>query len=222
MPRRIVDLSYPIHTGMTTFPSHWHPMVEVSVMGRHGIENRETRKLLLGTHIGTHCDAPRHMIPGGDTMDSVPLDVFLGPALVLDLSGCRPRQQFEPGDLERKLADRRPERLLLRFDWSDYWGQMKFYTDYPFLSVEAGRWLVRRGVKLLGMDSPSPDNPDHGRTSDPDSPVHKVLLGAGVILLEYLCNLRELRQQEVELAFLPLKVREGDGAPGRAVAIERA
>lgn len=69
MPRRIVGLTFPIHEGMTTFPAHWHPFVEVSVMGRHGIENRETRKVVMGTHTGTHCDAPCHFVPGGKTVD---------------------------------------------------------------------------------------------------------------------------------------------------------
>lgn len=69
MSRNIIDLTFPIHEGMTTFPVHWHPIVEISVLGRHGIENRETRKVLLGTHTGTHMDAPRHFIPDGMTVD---------------------------------------------------------------------------------------------------------------------------------------------------------
>ena len=90
MTRRIIDLTYPIHEGMTTFPAHWHPVVEITVLGRHGIENRETRKLILGTHTGTHCDAPRHFVPGGKTVDLLPLDIFIGPAFVMDFSDSRP------------------------------------------------------------------------------------------------------------------------------------
>lgn len=219
---RIVDLTYPIHEGMTTFPVHWHPVVEIAVMGRHGIENRETRKVLLGTHTGTHCDAPRHFVPGGASLDEIPLSTFIGPAVVLDLSGSERLREVSVGDLERKLGARRPERLVLRYDWSRHWGTMEFYRGNPHLAVAAAQWLVGRGVRLLAMDTPMPDNPAHGRDSDCDSPVHKVLLGAGVILVEYLCNLDQLSRDEVDLVVLPLKVAGADGAPVRCVAIERS
>lgn len=220
MARRIIDLTYPICEGMTTYPAHWHPFVEISLLGRHGIENRETRKVVLGTHTGTHCDAPRHFIPGGSSVDQLPLEMLIGPATVLDFSQSRPLQQMEVSDLERQLGPKRPERLLVRFDWSDRWGKMEYYNDHPFFSLTAARWLVDQGVRLVGMDTPTPDNPKHGRNSELDSPVHKILLENGVILVEYLCNLRELRQQEIELLVLPLKILDGDGAPARCVAIE--
>ncbi|MBI4308464.1 MAG: cyclase family protein [Chloroflexi bacterium] len=220
MGRRIVDLTFPIHEGMTTFPGAWHPVVEITQIGRHGIENRETRKLVLGTHTGTHCDAPRHFIPGGETVDRLALDVLIGPAYVVDFSACQPGQEVDIADFEKQLGDRRPQRVLMRFDWSDRWGRMEYYTDHPFISQAAARWLVDCGVHLLGMDTPMPDNPAHGRGAALDSPNHKVLLGSGVVLVEYLCNLRELRQREIELIVLPLKVRDGDGAPARCVAVE--
>lgn len=162
MPRRIVGLTFPIHEGMTTFPAHWHPFVEVSVMGRHGIENRETRKVVMGTHTGTHCDAPCHFVPGGKTVDQLPLDALVGPALCLDRSDCRPLQEVDVKDLERRLGDRRHERLVLRYDWSEQWGQMRYYTSHPFLSEDAARWLVDHGVRLLAMDTPMPDDPRNG------------------------------------------------------------
>lgn len=220
MARRIVDLTYPIHEGMTTFPSHWHPVVEVSILGRHGIENRETRKVVLGTHTGTHLDAPRHFIPGGETADMLSLDTLIGPAFVLDFSNSHPLQELDMKDFKRQLGSRRPERLIMRFDWSDHWGKMKFYTDHPFISQDAAQWLVDRGVRLLAMDTPQPDNPAHGSGNEPDSPNHKILLGKGVILVEYLCNLKELRQLDIELIVLPLKILDGDGSPVRCVALE--
>lgn len=79
---KIIDLSLSLHEGMMTFPSHWHPVVEISILGRHGIEGRETRKLVLGTHTGTHTDAPLHFIPNGKGIDEVPLEVLVGEATV--------------------------------------------------------------------------------------------------------------------------------------------
>jgi kynurenine formamidase len=221
MGGRKVDLTFTLHEGMTTFPVPWHPYVEITQLGRHGIEGRETRKLVLGTHTGTHCDAPRHFIPGGETVDTLSLDTLIGPALVLNFSSARPAQEMTVEDFTRQLGGRRPERLVMRFDWSAHWGQMTYYSDHPFLSEAAARWLVDQGVRLLAMDTPMPDNPKNGRGSKVDSPVHKILLGDGIILVEYLCNLKELRSQEIELLVLPLKVLEGDGAPVRCVAVER-
>lgn len=220
MSARIVDLSFAICEGMTTFPSHWHPLVEITQLGRHGIENRETRKLVLGTHTGTHCDAPRHFVPGGRTVDQLPLDILIGPARVVDFSSTRPKQEIGVEDFVEHLGDRWADRLIIRYDWSNYWGKMEYYTDHPYLSEAAAQWLVDRGVRLLAMDTPTPDNPVNGWRSQLDSPVHKILLHSGVVVVEYLCNLEALKQPEVELIVLPLKIKDGDGAPARCVAIE--
>jgi len=220
MSRRIVDLTFPIHQGMTTFPSHYHPMVEITLLGRHGMENRETRKVVLGTHTGTHCDAESHFVPGGGTVDMLSMDALIGPAIVVDFSSVKPEQEVSAADFARQLGDFRPERLVMRFDWSDHWGKMDYYTHHPFISQDAAQWLVDRGVRLLAMDTPMPDNPANGRDSEMDSPVHKILLNKGVIPVEYLCNLRALRQRKVELIVLPLKILGGDGSPVRCVAIE--
>lgn len=218
---KIIDLSLPIEEGMMTFPTHWHPVVEVTILGRHGIEGRETRKIVLGTHIGTHADAPRHFIPGGSTIDEIPLEVLIGPATVVDFTGCRPLQEIDIAALEQRLCGNSPARLILRTGWSEYFGEMKFYNEYPFLSENAARWLVEKGVRLIAMDTPSPDNPAHSRGAAKDSPNHKILLGAGVVLVEYVANLKALSKSEVELLVMPLKLKGCDGSPARCVAIER-
>ncbi len=218
---KIVDLSLPIEEGMMTFPTYWHPVVEVTILGRHGIEGRETRKVALGTHTGTHADAPRHFIPNGGTIDEIPLDVLIGPATVADFTGCKALQPIDVADLKQKVGDKVPPRLILRTGWSEHFGNLKFYNEYPFLSENAARWLVENGVRLIAMDTPSPDNPAHSRGTPKDSPNHKVLLGAGVVLVEYLTNLRSLTASEVELIVMPLKLRGCDGSPVRCVAIER-
>lgn len=220
MARRLIDLTYTLHEGMTTFPVHWHPPVEITQLGRHGIENRETRKIVLGTHTGTHCDAPRHFVPGGATIEQLPLEPFIGPARLLDFSQAADLYEISRGELADHLGDSRPQRLILRFDWDRHWGTRKYYRDHPYLSDAAAELLVERGVQLLAMDTPMPDNPANGSSSANDSPVHKILLGQGVILVEYLTNLAALRRTEVELLVLPLKIRDGDGSPARVVAIE--
>jgi len=222
---KITDLSLTLEEGMMTFPTPWHPVVEITILGRHGVEGRETRKLVLGTHVGTHADAPLHFIPQGKGLDQVPLEVLMGPARVLNFTPCQPLQQIDVPQLQAKLQEKIggkvPERIILRTDWSEHYGQMPFYTQYPFLTENAAQWLVENGVRLIAMDTPSPDNPAHSRGTAKDSPNHKVLLGAGVVLVEYVCNLKSLTSQDLELVVLPLKLKDCDGSPVRCIAIER-
>lgn len=219
--RRVIDLSLPIHSGMKVYPSSWHPEVQVQQLGRHGVERRETRRLVLGTHTGTHVDAALHFIPEGESIDRVPLERFLGVARVLNLSPCRPLQVIDEGDLERGLGAEPGQRVVLRTDWSRHWEEPDYYTQHPYLSKEAARWLVQKGVRLLALDVPSPDRPCVGQPSDgEDSPNHKILLGNGISLVEYLCNLDQIRKEKVELVVLPLRLMGCDGSPARCVAIE--
>jgi kynurenine formamidase len=211
-----IDLTIPIQEGMTTYPKPWHPYVEITKLGRLGIEGRESRKLVLGTHTGTHCDAPRHFVPGGGTVENIPLDRLIGPARVADLTHMPERSPVSVDVLAADLGDDLPSRLLFRFDWDTKLGDNSYYRDHPYLTEEAARWLIDHGVEILGTDSPQLDNPGPVQ-SDVDSPIHKILLGGGVILLEYLRNLRLLSRQ-VELIAAPLPIVGGDGAPCRCCA----
>jgi len=217
--RRFVDLTMPIHEGMQTFPSYWHPPVEITQLGRHGIENRETRKIVLGTHTGTHIDAPRHFVAGGRTVDQIDLSQINGPATLLDLSHLPPRFGAGVTDLEAACENRPVERVLIRFDGCQRLGTMEYYTDQQWLTQDACRWLVNRGCRLLGLDVAMPDNPKDDRASGNDSPNHKILLGNNVILLEYLVNLKAIGAREFYLIVAPLKIKDGDGSPVRCFAM---
>jgi arylformamidase len=215
----IIDLSIPIEEGMQTFPRHWHPMVEISQLGRFGIENRETRKLVLGTHTGTHVDAPNHFIPGGLSIDRVSLSQLNGNASLVDLTLFSGKNEISKEILSNACVGLNIERLLLRFDGDRLLGTSDYYTDQPWLSSEAAQWLVDNGCRLLGLDIPMPDNPNHGWGDDQDSPIHKILLGNGVILVEYLTNLSLIPKGEFIIIVAPLKIVGADGSPARCFAI---
>jgi len=216
---KIVDLTMPIAEGMQTFPRHWHPMVEISQLGRFGIEDRETRKLVLGTHTGTHMDAPRHFVPGGLTVDEIPLTQLVGTATVVDLSASPPASEISVQTLIDACEGRNIEKLLLRFDGDKLLGTNQYYTGQCWLSTDAAEWLVDNGCRLLGIDLPMPDNPKHGWGDELDSPIHKILLGSGVVLVEYLVNLRELPNTEFQIVVAPLKIVGADGSPVRCFAV---
>lgn len=220
--RRMIDLSHRIEEGMLTFPGLNHPRTEITQLARHRVEGRATRRLVLGTHTGTHLDAPLHFVEDGGTIDQVPLDTLVGPAAVADLGALGPLEEVSLDRLREALggAPRHP-RVLLCCGWSQRFGGMDFYTESPFLARDACHWLVAQGVTLLGMDIPSPDDPRLGYGSEEDSPNHHTLLGAGVILLEYLNEPERIGAPECDLVALPLRVVGADGAPARVIALER-
>jgi len=219
MPTKIIDLTLTIREGMTTFPVHWHPFVEITILGRLHIERRETRKLVMGTHTGTHMDAPRHFIEGGKTIDQIDPDLLIGPCTLIDMTNIPPFGEVSRSEMKRRLGSRTPKRLMLRYDWSDRIEKDDYYVAHPFLSEDCARFLAEIGVKLLAMDTPMPDNPKNGRNTDNDSPNHHILLGKDVVLVEYVTNLRALgKTEEIELFVLPLKIENSDGSPVRCLA----
>ncbi len=212
--RRIVDLTLALHPGMPSYPTPYHPGMSVTLMATHEKDGREVRQIVLGSHMGTHVDAPLHMLPSGASIDAVPLSRFMGPAGMADLRDIPPRHEIGAEELQQRLGGRPPKRLILRYGWDQRLGDQSYFTDHPYLSEDAARWLVEEKVVLLGMDCPQPDAPHNTNT-----PVHKILLGGGVALLEYLCNLDEIRADRFELVGLPLKIRGADGSPVRCVAV---
>lgn len=220
MNKKIIDISITIEEGMTTYPAMWHPFVEITQLGRLGIEQRESRKIVMGTHTGTHIDAPRHFIEGGKTADKISLDQLVGPAVILDFSHVEKYHEISVEELKSALDGAKPQRIIIRFDWNDYLNTPEYYTSHPFLSEDAALYLVEIGVQLLAMDSPMPDNPENGKGTGNDSPVHKILLRNDIIIVEYLTNLRSISQRKVELIVAPLKIKMADGSPARCFVIE--
>lgn len=216
---RWIDLSFPIREGMTTYPSHWHPPVSVTRLARHGVEKRETRKLVLGTHSGTHVDAPLHFVKGGPAVDSFPPELMMGPAGLIDFMPAKARKEYGLAEIRAALGRRKVmPRMLVRFGWTGRYGPIEFYTESPYLSTAACLWLAERGMRLLGVDVPSIDSHDHGYKSGNDAPNHHALLSRGLFLTESLANLDKLSGGTVRLMVFPLNILGGDGAPARCFA----
>ena len=123
--------------------------------------------------------------------------------------------------MEAKINGRKPERVILHYGWDKNLKNNKYYKAHPFLSNEAGQYLMDIGVRLIALDAPMPDSPKNGKGTENDSPIHHIVLGAGAILVEYVVNIGEISKEEVELIVLPMKIKDGDGSPVRAIAIER-
>ena len=222
MSRHLIDLSLPVQEHWR-FKSELTPLTSLSA-GDHAAHTRIT----LGFHTCTHVDAPAHMIPGGATLDQVPLDRYWGEAAILDLLDHPDNQPITANLLQQRgkhlkegdiallcsgLGDRHP--ILGR----DFW------LRSPWLDRGAAEWLRERGVKGVGYDFPQ--DQVIRRLPDPslvlaDFPAHQVLLEAGIVQIEYLVNLSQVEAERVLFLALPLSLGAVDGSPCRAVALVEA
>ncbi|MHB8793630.1 MAG: cyclase family protein [Thermoleophilia bacterium] len=207
----IIDISVPIYSGMPFYPGD--PGAEVlpsRLISEGAVAN--ISELRLGSHVGTHIDAPKHFKDNGETVDNLALEVLVGPARVVDFTGAGSlisRENLEKAEIDGV------KRLLLKTGNSALWSSKEFSKDYVSIAEDAAEYLVELGVGLVGIDYLSVE-----RYKSDTFGVHHTLLGAGMVLLEGI-DLGKVSAGEYELVCLPLKVRGGDGAPARAILIER-
>ena len=204
---QIIDISVPVYTGMVFYPGDSGAVVEPVRRISQG-DPANLSELRLGSHTGTHVDAPHHFENNGTTVDRIPLDLLIGPARVVDLTSAESLISRE--DLVQSGASG-TERLLLKTTNSRLWAQPEFFRDYVSLADGATDFLLKEGVRLVGIDYISIE-----RYKAESFHVHHALLGSGMVILEGI-DLTEVEPGEYELACLPLKILDGDGAPARAV-----
>lgn len=208
---KIHDISIPISPTMPTYPGDPAVSIEPVLQIAKG-DNANVSRLSFGDHTGTHLDPPAHFVPGGKTVDQLDLNVLYGPARVVDLT--RVEQAITADDLARARIPQRATRVLCKTRNSELWGRAGFQKDFIAFAWDAAQWIVDRGIKLVGIDYLSAES---FSASEPKT--HRILLGAGVIIVEGI-DLRNIAPGNYTLACLPLKIKEGDGGPARALLIE--
>lgn len=201
-----IDISMPLFAGMPSFPGDpafaSEPVRRIDRGAPYDLS-----RLTLGSHAGTHLDPPSHFLPGGNPVDRIDLGTLQGPCRVVEVG----RLGREIGADELASVPPATSRLLLRTPNSPRWARrLEFFPDYVGLGLAAARRLADRGVRLVGIDALSIEADPSGRF-----PVHRELLGRGVVVLEGLL-LGPVRPGRYDLACLPLRVKDGDGGPARA------
>ena len=204
------DLSHPLRTGMQVYPGD--PTVQLSPALEVERDGAAVTSLHLGSHTGTHVDAPAHTVAGGRTMDLVALDELVGDALLIRVPGLAERATIGVGDLG-DLPARVPSIVVVDTGWARHFGT-ELALRHPALGVDAARLLVERGMHVLGVDTLSPDPTDAAGTTE--FPVHEVVLGGDGLIVENLTGLDGLPSR-VRIGVFPLRLAN-DGAPARAVA----
>ena len=197
--------------------------VETEPIQTHATHARSNQKLCLATHIGTHVDAPFHFVDGATTVENMPLEKYAGPAILLDLrSAAKGQEALTISELTQSGAN--PESVKdqivgLFTGWAEAEsGGPRFYGHGPYLGTDSAGYLADCGANAVAVDFPIDKHPDTPLSTIKDFPVHRLLLGQNIPLIENLINLDKLVGKEFELWALPLKLKGGDGAATRAVA----
>lgn len=181
--------------------------------------------LTLDMHAFTHVDTPMHMGQGKVTIDAVPLNQLVGPAAVLDLSFIGANDAIRVRDLHEAGSHILPgDIVLLKTGW-DFkcdWRNREYWTKAPYVVEDAAAWLAKQEIKAVGFDFPQDyairDTPSRHPNFE-EMPTHHFVLRKGIYLIEYLCNLHQVKGSRVNLYVLPLKVEGAEAAPARVLAI---
>ena len=224
---QIIDLSHTIHDEIQIYPGDPLPSIRRGLT--HEKDYCHVDVLTLGSHTGTHIDAPFHFLEDGKKIDELPVQLFVGDGVLVDVTGKSDRELIEPGDIEpyeNEIAE--GDFVILKTGRDKYFGTSKYYF-HPYLSPEGARLLLKMGVSLVGIDAMNVDPTYHdSQDSDPSAialpdeekygyPVHDILLGNDILIVENLCNLEKIKPVKGVYSFLPLKLKDSDGSPIRAV-----
>ena len=202
----IIDISLPITAEMPIWPGD--PRPELTPVSTLEVEGVQVSQLILGTHTGTHLDAPRHFIPGGRTIDLLDLGALVGLCRVIQVT--RTSGHICRADLQR-FALQRGERVLLKTQNSCHPVGQTVGPDVTALAPAAADYLCEQEVRLVGIDGPSID-----AWNASAFPCHKRLLGADILVVENLV-LRDVTPGIYGMIAVPLNLTGADGCPIRAL-----
>jgi kynurenine formamidase len=174
-------------------------------------------KIIMGSHTGTHLDAPRHFIRDGIGIDRIPPEKLIGEAYVADLSKKPIGSGITSKDLRRELDVKivKDDIVVVYTGCSKHWGEESINRDYTYLTGDAANYLVSKGVRAVGIDFLSVEK---FKAAEPV--VHKTLLGKGIFIIESLSDaLKQFVGKRILMICMPIKLQDGDGAPARVVAV---
>ena len=221
---RIVDLTGPLEPGVWRYDDVFPEFASepATTLEEHGFV---VQRVTIGTHMGTHTDALGHLVTGGPMIDGMALESYVGWASLFRLADLPPLQPITAETLS--ATGMQPEAgdvALIETGWGRRWNGPDFVTSHPFLTVDGAEWLIQRGLKCVGMDTPGLMDPriDLGpdAAADPATIVDRLLLEAGICYVAGLVNLAALEDPRPLFAAVPLKLAGLDGAPVRAIAVE--
>jgi kynurenine formamidase len=209
-----IDLTWPLTPDVPRLGSFPAPRIEriASIPD----DPLNVTQFSMVAHVGTHVDSPRHFFSDGPALEEVPLSRLMGTGVAWRID--KPLYgMLEPEDFQRMRPQAEPGDILLIDSGAAQYVGTADYDRHPGVSVAAAQWLVDKQIKLLAIDTPTPEVSLHRRPPGFDWPVHHRLLRDGVLIAEQVTNARELTGRRAEFLFLPLNIVGGDGAPARVL-----
>ncbi len=204
----IHDVTVPISNSMPVWPGD--PAIQLSAQSHVSRDKTHTVRLTaiqMGSHTGTHIDAPFHMIDGGKRLNEFPLETFTGGVRVFEIPSARSIRRADVQGLDWSGV----ERVLFKTENSKHWSDRKFYEEFAYLEPDAAEFIAQQGVRLVGIDYLSID-----KFKSESHPSHFVLLKRNILVLEGL-NLNAVTPGNYTLVALPLNLSDADGAPTRVI-----
>ncbi|HZF21032.1 MAG TPA: cyclase family protein [Dongiaceae bacterium] len=212
---RATDLTHNLRNGMPIYPGDPSPSFgNYSTLQKNGVN---LTKITMGSHTGTHLDAPRHFIQDGIGIDRIAPDKLIGEAYVADLSKKPIGSGITSEDLRLRLEEKivKDDIVVVYTGCSKHWGEESINRDYTYLTGDAAAYLVSKRVRAVGIDFLSVEK---FKAAEPV--VHKTLLGNGVFIIESLSSaLEQFVGKRILMICMPIKLQDGDGAPSRVVAV---
>ena len=209
-----VDLTHNLANGMPIYPGDPAPSFEsYSTIEKNGVN---LTRLVLGSHTGTHVDAPVHFVLGGISLDKIPVTKFAGEAYVADLSNLPVGSGITEQDLAPKLDKVKPDDIVICYTGcSKLWHDEKVRKNFTYLTSSGANYFVSRKVRAVGIDFLSVE-----KFAAPEPVAHKTLLGNGIYIIESLSDgLAQFAGKRIFFVCLPIKLEGGDGSPARAMAV---
>lgn len=211
--KKIVDLSIPITNNTPIYPGDPEPKISVAAT----IENEgyNLHYVHIGSHTGTHVDAPYHICPTGEKIDELDLQLFIGTGVVIQVLGKEEHVSIGLSDVQAYLYQLSPGKIVLFYTgWSQYAEEEKYF-HHPFVEVDVIHEMIKRGIRTFFIDALNID-----AVGDTSFPVHHAIAAVNGILAENLANFEAIDFPDPLVMAFPLHIVGSDGSPVRAVAIE--
>lgn len=211
---KIIDLTHTISENMAVYPGTDKPKLELATT--YEKDGFKETKLTMFSHTGTHMDAPAHLFSNRTVLNCLPVEQFVGIGLVIDCSELKEGQRITIDFIKKvqKKADA-AEFLLFYTGWDKYFGMESYFGEYPFITEEVADYLIQSQKKGVGLDTIGLDP-----ISDENLTLHKKLFeNTEIVVIENLVKLGEIGSDLFTFCALPLKFKDSDGAPIRAIAI---
>ena len=199
-----------ISNELPTYPGD--PEVLLVSKNTISLQGYNVLNICMGTHSGTHVDAPLHLIDNSAAINDISPEIFLGKAVFVEIL----KSKNEAVSLQelKKIEIEEDGILIVRTGWEDNKYKESYFTDFPYFSSDCAEYIISKKIKMIGTDMPSVDGPNQNAT------FHKKILNEGIPIVEGLINLAQVAGRTMMFCALPLNIKNSDGSPVRAVAFE--